>query len=128
MARDRGDILLGWLTKMVVALAVVAVLGIDGVTVGLANVSAQDQANNAAAAARDSYAQYKDPQRAYQAALASAKAADPKDTIKPLDFTVTSAGVVNVTLQRPFHTLVAHYLPVDKFKVTIGHGTATPSL
>ena len=95
-------------------------------TVGLATVSVQDQASNAAAAGRDEYAAHHDPQRAYQAALASAKAADPADTIKPLDFTVTSTGIVTLTVQRPIHTVVAHYLPVDKFKLATGVGTATP--
>jgi hypothetical protein len=124
MVRDRGDILLGWLTKLVLALGVVALLGFDGVTVGLATVSVQDQANTAAAAGRDDYAMHHDPQRAYQAALGAAKAANAADLIKPLEFTVTSTGEVNLTLTRPIHTVVAHYLPVDKFKVATAAGAA----
>jgi hypothetical protein len=126
MVRDRGDILLGWLAKLVIGLGVVALLGFDAVTVGLATVSVQDQAGTAAAAARDEYAMHHDPQRAYQAALATAKAANPADVIKPLDFTVTTTGVVKLTLQRPIHTVVAHYLPDDKFKVATAGGTAVP--
>src|SRR3954451_6712137 len=126
IVRDRGDILLGWLAKLVFALGVVALLGFDGVTVGLATVSVQDQANTAAGAARDEYAVHHDPHRAYQAALDSAKAADPADVIKPLDFTVTSTGEVKLTMTRPIHTVVAHYLPVDKLRVATAGGTAVP--
>jgi hypothetical protein len=126
MARDRGDILLGWLTKVVLALGVIALLGFDAVTVGLASVSVQDQASNAAAAARDEYAMHHDPRRAYQAALDSAKTANSADMIQPVDFTVTSTGIVKLTLDRPIHTVVAHYLPVDKFKIATAVGTAEP--
>jgi hypothetical protein len=127
MVRDRGDIVMSWLTKLALALAVVALIGFDGVTVGLATVSVQDQANTAAGAARDEYAQNHDPQRAYRAALASAKASDPDDAIKPLDFTVTGAGVVKLTMTRQIHTVVAHFLPVDQFKVATAGGSAVPS-
>jgi hypothetical protein len=126
MVRDRGDILLGWLAKLVLCLGVVALLGFDGVTVGLATVSVQDQAGTAAVAARDEYAVHHDVQRAYQAALDSAKASDPADVIKPLDFTVTTAGVVKLTMERPIHTVVAHYLPFDNVKVATAGGTAEP--
>ena len=126
MAHDRGDILLGWLTKLVLALGVVALLGFDAVTVGLATVSVQDQAGTAAAAARDEFAMHHDPQRAYQAALDSAHLANAADQIKPVDFVVTSTGVVTLTLERPIHTVVAHYLPVDKVKTATATATAQP--
>ena len=124
MVRDRGDILLGWLAKLVLGLGLVALLGFDGVTVGLATVSVQDQANTAAGAARDEYAMHHNARLAYQAALDSAKAADSADVIKPLEFTVTSTGEVKLTMTRQIHTVVAHYLPVDKFKVATAVGSA----
>lgn len=127
MVRDRGDILLGWLTRVVVALAVVAVIGIDAVTVAMATVSIQDQANTAAAAARDDYATHHNTQQAYRAALASAHEGDPSDVIRPADFRVTAQGTVTLVVSRPIHTVVAHFLPVDKIKTATADGTAAPA-
>jgi hypothetical protein len=127
MVRDRGDILLGWLTRVVLALAVVAVIGIDSVTVAMATVSIQDQANTAAAAGRDEYASHHDTQRAYRAALASAHEADPADVILPANFRVTPQGTVTVVVSRPIHTVFAHFLPMDKLKTATADGTAQPA-
>ena len=113
MVRDRGDILLGWLTRVVVALAVVGVIGIDGVTVATATVSLQDQANTAATAARDDYASHHDTQRAYRAALASAHEGDEADVIRGADFRVTAQGTVTLVISRPIHTRRGP-LPADR--------------
>jgi hypothetical protein len=121
---DRGDIVLGWLTKVVVVLAVVALLGFDGVQVGLSTVQLQDQANDAATAARDTYAQHHDVAAALRAAQDSARTENSEDVVVPGGFVVARDGSVTVQLTRPIHTVVAHYLPVDAFKTATSGGSA----
>jgi hypothetical protein len=124
VSSDRGDIVMGWLTKLVVVLAVVAVIGFDGVQVGLSTVQLQDQANDAATAARDSYSQHHDVNAALLAAQDSAKEANSQDVLVPGGFSVARDGSVTVQLTRPIHTVVAHYLPVDTFKTATSGGSA----
>jgi hypothetical protein len=121
---DRGDIVLGWLTKVVVVLAVVALLGFDGVQVGLSTVQLQDQANDAATAARDTYAQHHDVAAALRAAQDSARTENSEDVVVPGGFVVARDGSVTVQLTRPIHTVVAHYLPVDAFRTATSGGSA----
>jgi hypothetical protein len=125
MCGDRGDLVLAWLAKIVLVLGILAVIGIDTVTSVQGQVTAKDQAGTAATAGYDNYATTHNVQDAYQAALAAAKASNPADTITPQDFVVSPTGVVTLTLTRPIHTLLAHYLPIQSAKVATGTGTGT---
>jgi len=51
VAPDAGDVILSWLTRVVLVIAVTAVVGFDGLSIAVAHVSAQDDANSAAVAA-----------------------------------------------------------------------------
>lgn len=124
---ERGDMVVGWLARIAVVLAIIAVIGFDVVTTFQGQVTARDQAGTAATAGYESYAANHNVQTAYQAALAAAKAADPADTIKPADFVVTQAGVVTLKLSRPVHTIVARYLPIPAAKMATANGTAQSS-
>jgi hypothetical protein len=121
---DRGDIVLGWLTRVVVVLAVVALLGFDGVQVGLSTVQLQDQANQAATAGRDAYAQHHDMAAALKAADAKAKEDNLQNTVVKGSFLVERDGAVSVKLTRPIHTVVAHYLPITSLKTATSGGSA----
>jgi hypothetical protein len=121
---ERGDIVLGWLTRLVVGLAISAVLGFDVIQVGLADVQEQDQANDAATAARDSYAQHHDLRQALAAAQSSAHDANADNVVVPNSLSVQPSGAVSLQLTRPIHTVVAHYLPVDAFKSVSSGGSA----
>lgn len=117
----------GWLAKIVVVLAIISVIGYDTVTAIQDQVTARDQAGTAADAGRDSYQASHNVQTAYQAALTAAKAANPADTITPANFVVAHDGTVTLTLTRPIHTLVAHYLPFPSVKTATATGTSTPN-
>ncbi len=124
---DRGDMVVGWLSRIVLVLAVIAVIGYDAVTSIQANVTATDQASTAAQAAVSTYTTTKSVQSAYQAALQSAKESNPANTIAPSAFTVSTGGIVTLTIRRPIHTLVAHYLPIPSAQTAVASGTASPS-
>lgn len=101
---DRGDIVLGWLTRVVAALAVLGVLGFDAISLGAARFQAEDHAQLAARAAAESYRSAKDLQVAYDAAVA--EVVEHGDSIDPQTFTVAPDGTVTLTLLRVAPTMV----------------------
>lgn len=101
---DRGDIVLGWLTKLVVTLAVLGVVGFDLVSLGSARFQAEDHAQAAVRAANESWKSAKDLQTAYDAALA--EVVEHGDTIDPQTFTVGADGGITLTLRRTAPTML----------------------
>jgi hypothetical protein len=124
---DRGDIVLGWLTKLVGTLAVLGVIGFDAVSLGAARFSAEDSAQTAARAASSAYSAPADLQKAYEAAYASA--AEKGDTIAPGDFTIAPDGRVTLTLQRTAPTMLLEKIgPLRHWaevRTTVSAGRAT---
>ena len=101
---DRGDIVLGWLTKVVAVLAVLGVLGFDAISLGAARFQAEDHAQIAVRVAAESYRTGKDLQAAYDAAVA--EVVEHGDTIDPQTFSVDPDGTVTLTLLRVAPTMV----------------------
>jgi hypothetical protein len=106
---DRGDIVLGWLTKLVAVLAVLGLLGFDAVSLALARFTAEDHAQQAARAAAATFSQTHVPQAAYDAALGEVVAHG--DTIDPASFATAQDGAVTLTLSRTAPTLLLERIP-----------------
>ena len=123
---DTGSIVLGWLTKLVLAFGVLGLLGFDGVALVTAHFSADDAANSAAVTAADTFRQTHDTQRAYDAAVSSAAAQ--RDRIDPTGFSIDTNGRVSLVLHSIAHTLWLHRVgPLSKFVLVDAQGTAQPS-
>lgn len=123
--RDRGSIVIGWLTKLVVALAFFGVFAFDGVSLTAAHIGASDDADQAAQVAYNEYHSSHNVQAAYDAAVASL----PSDTesLSPGDFVVATDGTVDLVLHRTVQTLVFQHIgPLKKYTVVTVHGEATP--
>lgn len=104
---DRGDIVLGWLTRLTVVLAVLGVIGFDLVALGVGRLQAEDQAQAAARAAVRSWGETQDVQKAYEAALAQvAEDGGPSATVRPEGFTVAADGAVTLTVEHTAATLL----------------------
>lgn len=119
--RDRGSIVIGWMTKLVVVLAVLGVMLFDAVSVTVARVSAEDDASQAAEVAGFEWRSSHDVQRAYDAAVQSL----PSDSerIPPKSFVIDSAGTVRLAVKRTTQTMVAHHIgPLQRFDVVTAHG------
>lgn len=101
---DRGDIVLGWLTKLAVTLGVLGVVGFDLVSLGASRFQAEDHAQAALRAANDTYRGGRDLQRAYESALA--EAGKHGDRIAPTDFAVAPDGTLALTLHRTAPTVL----------------------
>ena len=124
MTDDRGDIILGWLTKLVLVLAVLGILGFDAVSLVQARFQATDRATTAASAAAAEYATSKDVQKAYNAAFATTV---DNDTIETDTFAVAADGTVTLRLHREATTLVVSRIPpLRKYAEAVGEGTARP--
>jgi hypothetical protein len=106
--RERGDIILGWLTRIVVSMAVVGVVGFDGLSIGVAHVSAADDANSAARSASEAWL---DTHTA-QAALAAAQstAAEHQETVLPASMRIAADGTVQLEIERSATTLIVRHV------------------
>lgn len=121
---DRGDIILGWLTKLVLVLSVLGVLGFDAISLVQARFKASDRATTAAGAAAAEYATSKDVQKAYNAAFATTV---DNDTIETQTFTVAPDGTVTLVLHHEATTLLLQRVgPLRKYADATGEGRARP--
>src|SRR6478672_2766953 len=103
---DHGSIVLGWLTKLAVAIAIVGLVLFDSISIGAASLGAKDDANNAASAASQSFWSSHNVDTAYQAALESLPSGS--ETIPAKTFLIHPDGSVSLVLHRSVKTLVAH--------------------
>lgn len=101
---DRGDIVLGWLTKLVATLAVLGVIGFDAISLVSTRFQAEDHAQTAARTASETYRSSKNLQAAYDAAVA--EVAVHGDTIDPASFAVGTDGTTTLTLRRTASTML----------------------
>ena len=123
---DRGDIVLGWLTKLVAVLAVLGLLGFDAVSLALARFTAEDHAQTAARAAAEAFSQTHVPQTAYDAALGAVVTHG--DRIDPASFATAQDGSVTLTLSREAPTLLLDRVPqLRQFTRMSATATARPA-
>ena len=99
---DSGAIVIGWLTKLVVTLAVLGFLAYDGISIATATFSASDRANTLASEAADDV-KTMGLQKAYATIAAEAEADG--DSVAPQDFRVDSNGHVTLVLKRQARSL-----------------------
>ena len=125
MTSDNGSIVLGWLTKLVLAMALLGLIGFDGVALVKTNFTAADHASTAAAAGADTYRQTKNVQQAYDAAVAAV----PGDTIDPKKFLVNPAtGSVHLTVTEEAVTLWVYRIsPLKKYTIVRASADGQPS-
>lgn len=112
MRDDRGDIVLGWLTRLTLVLAVLAVIGFEGVSLGLSRISAQEVANDAAREAAHTYRDTRNVQDAYAAAVRIADEGDA--TIEPDEFFVMKDGTVVLTARKTARSMILYRFGATK--------------
>ena len=123
--RDSGSIVLGWLTKLMVILLLTGVVLFDFVSVGVARMSASDDANTAAQAASCEWVHSHDVQLAYDAAVQAISS--PAERVLIRGFSIDTAGGAHLLLRRDVTTLVAFRIsPLKKYTVVTAHGEAVP--
>jgi hypothetical protein len=124
MQGDRGDIVLGWLTKLVVILGVLGLFAFDGISLAQARFQAADRATTAASAAADDYKLNHDVQKAYNAAFATVSGGD---TIETKTFAVGTDGTVTLRLHHEATTLIVQRIgPMKKWADAVETGEGRP--
>jgi hypothetical protein len=124
---DRGDVVLGWLTKLVVVIALVGVAGFDALSIGTSHLAASDDANEAAQEALSSWDGGRGTvQSAYDAAVQYAD--EHGERIPPRSFHIYPDGSVQLLLIRTATTMVVRHIgPLQHFQVIRAEGSATPA-
>lgn len=107
-ADDAGGIVIGWLTRLVVVLAVVGVIGFDAVSIAVAHVNIVDDANSAVQAASLSWQSAHNIETAYQAAEAALPPGE--EEVLPTSFAIAADGTVRLTVRRTVRTLIVRHL------------------
>lgn len=122
---DRGSIVIGWLTKLAVAIAIVGLTLFDTISIGAARLGGKDDANTAAEAAAQDYRANHNVNAAYQAALDTLPSSS--ETIPAKTFVILPDGTVTLVLDRTVSTLVARHIGfLKKYTLAVEHGESTP--
>ncbi|HEX7355692.1 MAG TPA: hypothetical protein VF288_12780 [Mycobacteriales bacterium] len=115
--------IIGWFTRVLVVIAVFAVVGFDTISIASAHLGAQDDANNAASDAASAWGQNHD----LAAALAAAQGAlNHGETIVPGSLTISASGATTIKIRRGTRTLIAHdigFLKGETTFVVTGNGS-----
>ena len=104
---ERGSVVLGALTKLLLV-ALVAAVAYDAAAIGYAHYEAADHGATAGDKAGDSWRESQDVKEAYHAAVTSLGGTD--ETIDAKSFTVNADETVTFQLRVPAKTLVAQRL------------------
>jgi hypothetical protein len=129
VAPDAGDVILSWLTRVVLVIAATAVVGFDGLSIAVAHVSAKDDANSAAVAGATAWLSDKGA-LAPTLLAAQNSAAQHGETVLTDSLTVGPDGTVHLELQRDATTLlIRHIGPLKSWATVIvkGSGKADPT-
>ena len=105
---DRGGVVLGWLTRIVVFFSLAALVLFDVLSIATTAMTVADQGSTAAVRASEAWQGHKDVQTAYNAAVAAAAEENPADVIATKDFKIDDDGTVHLTVSRTATTLIVY--------------------
>jgi hypothetical protein len=123
VARDQGDVILSWLTRIVVGIALTAVVGFDSLSIAVTHVSTVDDANAAARAASQAF---KGGHGDFNTALAAAEAVADQhgETVVPNSLRVDLDGTAHLQLTHEATTMVVRHLgPLRSWSDVKAHGS-----
>lgn len=105
-APDRGDIVLGWLTRIVVVLGIAGIGLFDAISIGTTAVNLSDQGSYAAREASEAWQTTQSVQKAYDAAVAAATEQNPANSVDNKSFRIDEDNTVHLRIRREATTLV----------------------
>lgn len=106
MTSDRGDIVMGWLTKIVAVLAVAGIGLFDAISIGTTAVTLTDQGSYAARDASETWKSTQNLQQAYNRAVATAIEQNPDNVVEASTFRVDKDNTVHLTVSREAPTIL----------------------
>jgi len=105
----RGDIVLGWLTRIVVVLGVAGLFLFDAISLGTTAMSLSDQGSYAAREASETWQQTGNVQKAYEAAVATATEQNALNVVDPATFRIDEDNTVRLRISRTAATILLQY-------------------
>lgn len=106
---DRGDIVLGWLTKIAVVLGVAGLGLFDAISIGTTSINLSDQGSYAAREASEVWQSTGSVQEAYDAAVATATEQNPLNVVDATSFRVDADNTVHLRVGREATTIVLYH-------------------
>ena len=103
---DRGDIVLGWLTKLVAVLGVSGLFLFDAISLGTTAMNLSDQGAHAAREASEVWQETKSVQEAYEAAVASATEQNAENVVVAKTVRIAEDNTVRFTIKRTADSIV----------------------
>jgi hypothetical protein len=103
-------VVVGWLTRVTLTLAVIGVILFDTASLLVGRVSVSDHADAAAQAARDAWR----PQHSYAAAVTAAQGAADNDELVANSLVIGADGTTTLALHRNVSTLILQHIPRAK--------------
>lgn len=105
---DRGDVLMSWLMKLTVVMAVAGIAIFESVSIGVTATQVIDQGTYAAHQASETWQSTKSMQQSYDTAVKVAVDANPDNVIDTSTFLVDEDGTVHLTISRRASTIVLY--------------------
>ena len=105
---DRGGIVIGWLTKLTVALALVGIVLFDAIAIGTTRATVADDGAYAAHEAADIWADTHDLQQTFARATTAALERNSANAVSTKGFTVDPDGTVHLVISRTADTMVVY--------------------
>lgn len=105
---DAGDIVIGWLTRIVVVVGLVGFVLFDAISIGVSRLSVEDAGALAAREASTDLARHGDVQAAYAVAVSTVQQANPLNQVPPAGFEALPDGRVRFVVAREATTFVVH--------------------
>jgi hypothetical protein len=117
--------ILGWFTRMTVALVVLAIVAFDGISILTAKVGVGDEAQSAAEAAAAAYQN----DHTAQAILAAVQTElNDDDTLVPGSIKVSADGTVTLKIRRTAKSIVLHLWSTSaRWDVVTAQASAKPA-
>ncbi|HEX3004434.1 MAG TPA: hypothetical protein VHO27_09480 [Angustibacter sp.] len=107
---DAGGIVLGWLTRLTVVLAIVGVIAFDGISIVTSRLSLEDAGNQAARSASETWESTHDIRAALASAQRTATEANADTTVVSDSLSVDADGTAHLVVTREASTLVARHI------------------
>jgi hypothetical protein len=128
-ARDNGEIVLGWLTRIAVVGGLLGLACFEALSIGVTAVSLSDQSASAARQASDTWRDTHDIQRTYDSAVGSATEANAGNSVDASTFRVDQDGTVYLRVTREASTIVIKHIgAVASWAEVTREATGRPAL
>ena len=110
VARDQGDVILSWLTRIVVGIALTAVVGFDSLSIAVTHVSTDGRRERGRACGRTGVRAPATATRPQPLAAAEAAADQHGETVVPDSLRIDPDGTVHLQLTHEATTMVVRHL------------------